>query len=63
MLSGLAALAVSGAAAAQAAHVGATHALVKVRPSDTAPTETSVAIDAAQNEFEENSKSERLSTA
>ncbi|MBW2525461.1 MAG: hypothetical protein JRI23_14845, partial [Deltaproteobacteria bacterium] len=46
------ALALSGAAAAQAAQVGATHALVKVRPGDGAPTATSVSIDAARNEFE-----------
>ncbi len=48
----LALLWLAGSAAAGPASVGATHALVKVRPGDAAPTATEISIDAAKNEFE-----------
>jgi hypothetical protein len=41
-----------GRALAAAPRVGVTHALVKVRPSDPAPAETEISIDAARNEVE-----------
>ncbi|MBS2033078.1 MAG: DUF4091 domain-containing protein [Deltaproteobacteria bacterium] len=50
LLAGLSALAVP--AAAQATAVWATHATVKVRPSDAPGANTSVQISAARNEFE-----------
>jgi len=45
-------LSVSASALAAPAHVGGTHGLVKLRPADTAPSSTTIAISAAQNEFE-----------